>query len=226
MSKPSINPEHVLILGAGPGLSASVARRFGAEGYAITLVARSEQNLTALAQELRSDGITVDTATADAADSKGFRATLKDLADRITPGVVVYNAALITSDSILDIDEDYLLSSYAVNVVGAISAAQVFTPAMRKAKAGTFLATGGYAYIDPYPAYASLALGKAGLRAATTLLHKELKDDGVHATSITVHGPIVPDTALAPDLIAESYWTLHNQLAEAWTDEIHFTGQD
>jgi hypothetical protein len=97
---------------------------------------------------------------------------------------------------------------------------------MREAKAGTFLATGGYAYIDPYPAYASLALGKAGLRAATTLLHKELKDDGVHATSVTVHGPIAPDTALAPDLIAESYWTLHNQLAEAWTDEIHFTGQD
>jgi hypothetical protein len=42
---------------------------------------------------------------------------------------------------------------------------------MREAKAGTFLTTGGYAYIDPYPAYASLALGKAGLRAATTLLH-------------------------------------------------------
>jgi short-subunit dehydrogenase len=213
MSKPSITPEHVLILGAGPGLSASVARRFGREGYAITLVARNEQNLTSLAEGLRSDGITVDTATADAADSNGFRAALEDLAERITPGVVVYNAALIATDS------------NAVNVVGAISAAQVFTPAMRDAKAGTFLTSGGYAYIDPYPAYASLALGKAGLRAATTLLHKELKDDGVHATSITIYGPIAPDTPAAPDLIAESYWTLHHQPAHEWSDEIHFPAQ-
>jgi len=225
MSKPSITPEHVLILGAGPGLSASVARRFGREGYAITLVARNEQNLTSLAEGLRSDGITVDTATADAADSNGFRAALEDLAERITPGVVVYNAALIATDSILDIDEDYVLSSYAVNVVGAISAAQVFTPPMSDAKAGTFLTSGGYAYIDPYPAYASLALGKAGLRAATTLLHKELKDDGVHATSITIYGPIAADTPAAPDLIAESYWTLHHQPAHEWSDEIHFPAQ-
>jgi hypothetical protein len=71
-------------------------------------------------------------------------------------------------------------------------------------------------------AYASLALGKAGLRAAVTLLHKELKDDGVHATSVTVHGPIAPDTPLAPELIAERYWTLHNQPSDEWTDETHF----
>jgi short-subunit dehydrogenase len=220
-----IDPQHVLILGAGPGLSASIARRFGREGFAITLVARNAKNLAELADQLRGEGISVDTATADAADSKGFRAALDSLAERITPGVVVYNAALIASDSILEIDEEYVLSSYAVNVVGAITAAQVFTPAMRQAKAGTFLTTGGYAYIDPYPAYASLALGKAGLRAATTLLHKELKDHGVHATSITVHGAIAADTALAPDLIAQAYWTLHHQPTDEWTDEIHFKEQ-
>src|SRR4051812_33165195 len=177
MTKPPIDPQHVLILGAGPGLSAAIARRFGRDGFAVTLVARNEQKLAELADQLRGDGVKVDIASADASDSKGFRDALETLAERITPGVVVYNAALIASDSILDIDEDYLLSSYAVNVVSAISAAQVFTPAMREAKAGTFLATGGYAYIDPDPAYASLTLGKAGLRAAATLLHKELKDD-------------------------------------------------
>jgi NAD(P)-dependent dehydrogenase (short-subunit alcohol dehydrogenase family) len=86
MSKRAINPKHVLILGAGPGLSASIAHRFGHEGYTITLLARSEQNVTTLAQELRND---VDTATADAADPKGFRAAIEKLAERITPGVVV-----------------------------------------------------------------------------------------------------------------------------------------
>jgi hypothetical protein len=47
----------------------------------------------------------------------------------------------------------------------------------------------------------------------------------VHATSVTVHGPIAPDTPLAPELIAESYWTLHNQPADDWTDEIHVKGE-
>ena len=224
-SSTPIDPQRVLILGAGSGLSASVARRFGREGFAVSLVARREQALDDLANEIRGEGITVDTATADAADPHGFRTALEGLAERITPGVVVYNAALITSDSILDIDEDYVLSSYAVNVLGAISAAQVFTPAMREAGSGTFLATGGSAGVDPQPAYASLALGKAGLRAAVSLLHKELKDDGVHASSITIYGPIAPGTAVAPERIAETYWALHTQPAAEWTAETVFDGQ-
>src|SRR4051794_15781215 len=100
---------HILILGAGPGLGAGIARRFGREGFAVTLVARGEHALAELADELRADGITVDTATADAADSNGFRSALEGLAERITPDVVVYNAALIARDSVLEIDEDHLL---------------------------------------------------------------------------------------------------------------------
>src|SRR3954449_12294699 len=138
------DPPHLVILGAGPGLSASIARRFGAEDFAVTLVARREHALAELADQLRRDGITADTATADAADARAFRAALDSLAERITPAVVVYNAALIARDSILTTDEEYLLSAYAVDVLGAISAAQVFTPAMREAETGTFLATGGY----------------------------------------------------------------------------------
>jgi short-subunit dehydrogenase len=224
-SSAQIDAKHLLILGAGPGLGQAIARRFGREGFAVTLVARREQALAELADQLRRDGITVDTATADAADPHGFRSALETLAERITPGVVVYNAALITSDGILDIDEDYVLSSYAVNVLGAISAAQVFVPAMREAKAGTFLATGGYAGADPQPAYSSLSLGKAGLRAAVTLLHKELNDDGVHAASVQVAGAIAPDTPFSPDTIAETYWALHTQPAADWTDETVFDGK-
>jgi short-subunit dehydrogenase len=213
---PNSNPidaQQVLILGAGPGLSNSIARRFAREGFAVTLVARREQALAELADQLRAEGIAVDTATADAGDPHRFRSALEGLAERITPGVVVYNAALITSDSTLGINEDYVLPSYAVNVLGAISAAQVFTPAMRKAKARTFLAAGGYAGVDPQPAYASLSLGKAGLRAAVSLLHKELKDDGVLAASLQIAGAIAPGTPFAPNRIAETFWGLHDQPA-------------
>lgn len=221
----TIDPKHVLILGAGPGLSASVARRFGREGFAVTLVARREQALADLANDLRGAGISVDTVTADAADPHGFRTALEDLAERITPGVVVYNAALITSDNVLTSDTDYLLSAYAVDALGAISAAQVFTPAMRQAGSGTFLATGGYAAVDPQPEYATITLGKAGLRAAVSLMHDELKADGVHATSITIGGAIAPGTAIDPERIAETYWALHTQPAAEWSAETVFDGQ-
>jgi short-subunit dehydrogenase len=220
-----IDPKHLLILGAGAGLSASIAARFGHEGFAVTLVARREQALAELANGVRAAGVTVDSATADAGDSHRLRAAVARLAERITPGVVVYNAALIAADSILNIDEDDVLSSSAGNVLGAISAAQVFTPAMRAAGAGTFLATGGYAGVDPQPDYASLSLGKAGLRAAVSLLHKELKDDGVHAASVQVAGAIAPGTPMAPDRIAETYWALHSQPAAEWTAETVVDGQ-
>src|SRR4051812_2892008 len=151
MTVPTLDPQRVLILGAGPGLGAAIARRFGREGFAVTLVARREQNLLDLADQLRRAGISVDTVTADASNAHGFRTALEDLAQRISPGVVVYNAALIASDSILAADNDYLLSAHAIDVLGAITAAQVFTPAMRQAGGGTFLATGGYAGVDPQP---------------------------------------------------------------------------
>jgi short-subunit dehydrogenase len=110
-------------------------------------------------------------------------------------------------------------------VLGAISAAQVFTPAMRDAGAGTFLATGGYPGVDPQPANSTLSLGKAGLRAAVSLLHDELKGDGVHVAGVTIYGAVAPDTPFAPDRIAETYWALHTQPAAEWSAESVFDGQ-
>ena len=217
--------QHVLILGAGPGLGASIARRFGREGFAVTLVGRREAALNELAGELRGAGVAVNTATADAADPRGFRTALDGLAEHITPGVVVYNAAVVAADSILTTDEEYLLSTYAVDVLGAISAAQVFTRAMRQAEAGTFLATGGDLGVDPQPAHASLSLGKAALRAAVSLLHDELKGDGVHVAGVTIFGEIAADTPFAPDRIAETYWALHTQPAADWSAEAVFDGR-
>jgi short-subunit dehydrogenase len=219
------DPRRVLVIGAGPGLGAAIARRFGREGFAVTLAARSEHNLAGLANELRNMGMPIDTLTADAGDPHTFRKVLEGLAETTAFGVVVYNAAVIAADNILTDDTDYLLNTYAVNVLGAVTTAQVFTPAMRQARSGTFLVTGGYAGVSPQPPYASLSLGKAGLRAAVALMHDELKADGVHSTSVTIAGAITPGTALGPDIIADTYWDLHSQPAADWNAEIVFDGQ-
>jgi short-subunit dehydrogenase len=208
--------DHVVVLGAGPGLGLAVARRFGREGFAVTLVARREPDLAVLAGELRHAGVRVDTLAADVADPHGFRAALETLAPR-APGVVVYNAAVTARDGILTSDVDHLLATHAVDVVGAVTAAQVFTPVMRRAGRGTFLATGG----EPSPRHATLTLGKAGLRAAVSLLHDELTADGVHVTGVRIGGAITPGGALDPERIAETYWALHMQPASEWTAETH-----
>lgn len=213
-----------LIVGVGPGLGLALARKFGSEGFALTIAGRNQEKLTGFAEQLRADGITVDTAIADAADPKGFQASLQALAAKITPRVVVYNAAIVATDNVLTSDIDYLITNYNIDALGAITTAQVFTPAMREAGTGTFLTSGGYAYIDPYPAYATIALGKGGLRVATVLIHKELKDEGVHVATVTIAGGIEPGTPMAPELIADTFWDLHTQPAEQWTAETVFDG--
>ncbi|MDT7744534.1 MAG: hypothetical protein QOE59_3612 [Actinomycetota bacterium] len=217
--------EHVVVLGAGPGLGLAVARRFGREGFAVTLVARHEPDLAALARELRAARVRVDTVAADVAEPHGFRAALEALAPR-APGVVVYNAAVTAPDGILTSDVDHLLATHAVDVVGAVTAAQVFTPAMRRARRGTFLATGGHPSVAPLPRYATLSLGKAGLRAAVSLLHDELAADGVHVAGITIGGAITAGGALDPGRIAETYWSLHTQPTVEWSAETHLDGPE
>lgn len=221
MPKPPIDPRHVLILGAGPGLSASVAQRFGREGFEVTLLARSEKNLTEVADKLRAEDVTVNTVTGDAADTQQFRQTLEDLAAETTPGVVIYNACVIAPADLLTVDVDFLHSTYAVDVLGAISAVQVFTPAMRAAGSGTFIATGGYASVFPWWEYASIALDKAALRNSVAMLHDQLKPEGVHVAGVTITGPIAPGTPAAPEVLAESFWNLHTQPQDQWTNEIY-----
>ena len=220
-----VDPRRALILGVGPGLGASIARRFGREGFAVTLVARREQPLVDLADTLRSAGISADTATADAYDLQGFRTRLEVLARDVAPGVVVYNAALIARDRILTSETDHLLSAYAIDVLGAVIAAQVFTPAMRQAHAGTFLVSGGSPGVLPQPDYATLSLGKAALRAAMALMHEDLKADGVHSSGVTIGGAIAPGTAFDPDRIADTYWGLHAQPLSEWAAETAFDGR-
>ena len=225
MSKPPINPKHVLILGAGPGLSAAVAQRFGREGFEVTLLARSERNLTEVAERLRAENVTVNTVTGDAADTQQFRKTLESIAAEATPGVVIYNACVIAPADLLSVDVDFLHSTYAVDVLGAISAVQVFTPAMREAGSGTFIATGGYASVFPWWEYASIALDKAALRNSVAMLHDQLKPEGVHVAGVTITGPIAPGAPAAPDVWAESFWDLHTQPQDQWTNEIYLDDQ-
>src|ERR1700748_1627652 len=98
----SVDPHHLLLIGAGPGVGASVVRRFGREGFRSTLISRGG-TLEQLADELRGDGLDIEAVAADIAELDDFRATLERIFGASgAPGVVVYNAALPDPGEILD----------------------------------------------------------------------------------------------------------------------------
>ena len=220
----SVDPRHLLLIGAGPGVGASVVRRFGREGFRSTLISRGE-TLEQLVRQLRSDGLEIEAVVADIADLDGYRATLEQIfAAPGAPGVVVYNAALPDPGEILDTTVARLRTAHDVDVVGAVVAAQVATPALRTAGTGTLLFTSGGFADHPVPALASLSIGKAGMRSAATLIAAGVQEYGIHAATITIAGSVVPGTAFDPDKIAELFWTAHTDPADAWQTEYRFTG--
>ena len=219
-----VDPCHLLLIGAGPGVGASVIRRFGREGFRSTLIARSE-TLERLATELRSDGLRIEAMSLDIADLDGYRAAL----DRIfrapgAPGVIVYNAALPDPGEILDTSVERLRTAYDVDVIGAVVAAQVAIPVLRTAGAGTLLVTSGGFADHPVPGLATLSMGKAALRSAATLIAAGVRENGIHAATITIAGSVVRGTAFDPDNIAELFWTAHTDPSDAWQTEYRFTG--
>jgi NAD(P)-dependent dehydrogenase (short-subunit alcohol dehydrogenase family) len=208
-----------VIIGAGPGIGLAVARRFAREGLPVALIARSRETVESAARSVRSFGVAALPLTADSADEAGLRAALDTAAAEFgVPDVLVYNAAVIRPDAVGGLSVREHLDTYAVNVLGALTAAARTAPGMAARGTGTFLLTGGMP--EPDPAYVSLSLGKAGVRSLVALLDMEYGPSGVHVATVTVTGAVAPGTAWDPDDIAEHYWRLHTQPRTAWEREV------
>ncbi len=206
-----------IVIGAGPGIGLSVARRLAREGLSVGVIARAGPTVDAAVAAL--SGHEVHGVVADATDEAALRRGLDEVADRLgPPEMLVYNAALIRADAIGELSAGQHLDAWAVNVVGAITAAAHVAPGMAQRGRGTIIITGGMP--QPVPAYTSLSLGKAGVRTLVTLLHQAYGTAGVHAASVTVLGEVAPGTAFDPDDIAERYWRLHTQPPGAWEHEV------
>jgi NAD(P)-dependent dehydrogenase (short-subunit alcohol dehydrogenase family) len=217
-----VDPHHLLLIGAGPGVGAGVVRRFGREGFRSTLVSRGD---TDVASELRSGGLEIDAIAANIEDLDSYRETLEGIFSAPgAPGVVVYNAALPDPGQILDTTVERLRTAHDVDVIGAVIAAQVAVPVLRAAGGGTLLVTSGGFADNPVPALASLSMGKAALRSAQTLVAAGVAEDGIHAATVTIAGAVKPGTAFDPDNIAELFWTAHSDSKDAWKTEYRFTG--
>jgi NAD(P)-dependent dehydrogenase (short-subunit alcohol dehydrogenase family) len=124
----------------------------------------------------------------------------------------------------LDTTVERLRTAYAVDVLGAVVAARVAAPVLRTAGTGTLLFTSGGFADHPLPGLASLSIGKAAVRSAATLIAAGVREDGIHAATITIAGSLERGTAFDPDKIAEIFWSAHTDPPDAWQTEYRFTG--
>jgi NAD(P)-dependent dehydrogenase (short-subunit alcohol dehydrogenase family) len=215
-----------LIIGAGSGVSASVARRLAAEGVKVGLAARNVDKLAPLAAEIGAQ-----TFAADAADPAAV-AALFEAADRSLgePEVVVYNAAARVRGRVAELDPEEVRRAIAVSAFGGFLAVQQAARRMVPRGKGAILLTGATASVKGFALSSGFAMGKFALRALAQSAARELGPQGVHVAHFVIDGGVRsatrpdpadrPDSTLDPDAIAQAYLDVLRQHRSAWSWEI------
>lgn len=210
-----------IIIGVGPGLGLALAEAFASDGHPVALLGRDAARLEKYASGLTAQGRTARGYVADAADSEGLGAVLTRVAEEFgAPDVLVYNAALMATDTPTGLDAREFARTLEVNVTGAVVAAQTVLPLLRDGRGSLFFTGGGLA-LDPSPDFTSLSVGKASLRAYVQALHKQQHGSEVHVSTVTIGGAIGgDDPRFSPENLAAAYLNLHQQPREEWQAEL------
>lgn len=215
---------NVLIAGAGPGVSGSLARLFAAEGCTVGLIGVEERALAQLAAEVEERGGVAVTATADLTDDPATRATVTDLAERVGGrlDVVHFNPSAFREKDPLELTVEELLDDVRLGVGALLSVVQAAAPYL--AAGGRVTVTGSMAADQPWHRAPSLGIQKAGVRNLVHSLDTTLKDDGVRAVSVTVRGSLSETGPFTPDRVAAALRAAIDQDEGEWRSEVPYTG--
>jgi NAD(P)-dependent dehydrogenase (short-subunit alcohol dehydrogenase family) len=219
--------KRALIVGAGDGLSASLARVLAGAGLAVGLAARDTGKLAHLARET---GAAVHACDAAQPDSVAALFAAMDGALGGAPDVVVYNPSARVRGPLVELDPDGVANALAVTCFGGFLVAQQAARRMLPARHGAILLTGASASVKGYVNSASFAMGKFGLRGLAQSIARELAPQGIHVAHFIIDGgirharrteaPDAPDSTLDPDAIARTYLQILQQDRSAWTWEV------
>jgi len=219
--------KNALIVGAGAGLSASLARLFFRNGLQVALASRDPSKLTKLAEETAAVSFACDAADPEEVGGlfDAVEATLGG-----TPDIVVYNASARARGPVTDLVPEEVARAIMVSGYGGFLVAQQAARGMVARGSGVILLTGASASVKGYPNSSAFAMGKFALRGLAQSLARELSPKGVHVAHFVIDGGIRgaaridpndnPDSLLDPDPIAETYWHVANQHRSAWTWEV------
>jgi NAD(P)-dependent dehydrogenase (short-subunit alcohol dehydrogenase family) len=218
--------KRALIVGAGSGLSASLARLFAREGLRVALAARDAGKLAELSSSLGAVAFACNAA--DEGDvARLFEAVDKQIG---APDIVVYNAGARTRGPFVDLVPSEVANALTVSAFGGFLVAQQAARRMLAKGKGAILFTGASASVKGYPQSAPFAMGKFALRGLAQSMARELALQGIHVAHFVIDGairnpgrtepPDRPDSMLDPDAIAETYLHVLKQPRSAWTWEV------
>jgi NAD(P)-dependent dehydrogenase (short-subunit alcohol dehydrogenase family) len=184
--------QNLLIVGAGTGFARATARRFGADGYQVHLIARSAGRLADLRAELEAEGITARAYPADVTSHGELTSLIADIDRQYPVDVGIFQPGGRAADivDVLDATAANVRPNLDLLVLGAVAVGQALAPAMIGRGAGSLVFVGGGSARLPLRDFGNLGLAMSGLRAYALTLHAALADKGVHAAFYTVAGMI------------------------------------
>jgi NAD(P)-dependent dehydrogenase (short-subunit alcohol dehydrogenase family) len=221
--------EIALIVGAGSGLSASLARLFKKDGMKVALAARDAKKLDGLVKEIDGHAFPCDASNPKDVENL-FDSVTKSIGE---PNLVVYNASGRVRGPITELDPEEVRKTIMVTCYGGFLVGQAAAKRMVKAGAGTILFTGASASIKGFANSAAFAMGKLGLTGLVQSMARELQPQNIHVAQVVIDGGICdptgrperltargPDGCLDPDAIAQTYLQLHRQHRSSWASHI------
>lgn len=213
----------IVVAGAGPGVGAAVAHRFGRDGYDVGLLARSTDRLESLAAELRTTGFTADWAPVDLTVVDDVTAAVTRFGERAGRiDAVHFNPSAFTQANPLELTPEQLLDDLNLGVASLLTVVQAARPFLHDG--ARVLATGSRSADRPWAAAASLGVQKAGLRNLVAAVDATLRGEGIRAATLTVNGTISEGSAYDPALIADALYALAQTSSEDWRTTVPFDG--
>jgi NAD(P)-dependent dehydrogenase (short-subunit alcohol dehydrogenase family) len=216
--------ETAIIIGAGSGLSASLARLFAGEGMRVALAARNTAKLAALLKETGAIAIACDASVP---------AQVEAMFEKVQgPDLVVYNAGYRTRGPLVGLDPKEVERTLMISAYGGFLVGQAAAKRMLPRAAGSIFFTGASASVKGYAESAPFAMGKFALRGLAQSMARELAPKGIHVAHFVIDGGIAQgpddprakergaDGMLQPDEIAKNYLNVYRQHRSAWTWEV------
>ena len=215
-----------LVVGAGPGISAAVARTLAREGVKVGLAARTIDKLSSLADEIGGKCFSVDASRPEEVESL-FSRFVEAFGE---PDIVVYNASARAAGPLTDLDPETVRAAVEITAFGGFLVVRQAARRMIPRGRGVILLTGATASVKGFAHSAAFAMGKFALRGLAQSAARELGPKGIHVAHVVVDGAVRserrpnpaenPDATLSPEGIAQTYLDLVRQPRDAWSFEV------
>jgi NAD(P)-dependent dehydrogenase (short-subunit alcohol dehydrogenase family) len=212
-----------VVIGAGPGLGLSAARRFARGGYAVTLVGHTPEQMEPLAQTLRDEGFDAEPAGVELTDAADMRRLVTGIGERHGRiDVLHFNPSAFRQVDALHLTTAELFEDLAVGVAPLLPAVQAAKPFMQAG--ARVLVTGSQAADTPWHEAPSLGMQKAAVRNLVTSLDATLAPDGIRAVAVQVNGVLASDGPFSPPQVAEALYAATVRPDDDWTAQVPYDG--